>query len=97
MTLQELQCEIKGLGQDSLPQVLEQKVTRNCSQILAEDLKAKIERQTYVGTQLETVLELLLELASCQEVLGGVIQHEVNRVGWANIRHIFNIRVMKIL
>lgn len=76
--IQALQCQIKGLIHESLPKSIEQKIARHSSKILAEDLQCKVDRQRYVASQLNIVLDLLLELTSCQEALGVALEQEEN-------------------
>lgn len=64
------QSQAKTLVKESIKPAVEQKIAGKCRQILAEDLKIKIERQKYVSEQLKLILELLLELSSCQEIMG---------------------------
>ena len=71
--IQVLQGELKSLSKDILPQVIDERVADKCSKILSRDLKGKTERQNYVIEQLELILNLLLELTSYHEVLGGWI------------------------
>ena len=74
--VQKLQIELKSHAHDILPQVIEEQVAKKCSKILSEDLSGKIERQKFVICHLDQILELLLELTTCQEILGSFIQHE---------------------
>ena len=71
--IQVLQGELKSLSKDILPQVIEERVSDKCSKILSKDLKGKAERQNHILEQLELILNLLLELTSYHEVLGGWI------------------------
>ena len=64
------QSQSKSLVKECLKPAVEKKITGNCSKILSEDLKIKIERQKYMYSQLKTILDFLLELSSCQELLG---------------------------
>ena len=74
--LRNLQAKCKSVVKDSLKPVIEQKITKNCSKLLAEDLQIKIEKQKLVSSYLKTILDLLLDLASCQEVLGAALTRE---------------------
>ncbi len=73
-----LQRDITSMSKDVLPSALEKKVAALCSKILSVDLQAKIDRQKFVASQLEVMLDLLLELTSGQEVLGGAMQLEAD-------------------
>ncbi len=70
------QKDAKTLIKDVLPQVIEERVANQCNKILREDLKAKLDRQNYVIEQLETILDLLLQLTASQELLGCYMAHE---------------------
>ena len=74
--LKNLQAKCKTTVKDSLKPVIEQKITKNCSKFLAEDLQIKIEKQKLVSSHLKTILDLLLDLTSCQEVLGAALTRE---------------------
>ena len=74
--LRNLQAKCKSVVKDSLKPVIEQKITKNCSKLLAEDLQIKIEKQKLVSSHLKTILDLLLDLTSCQEVLGAALTRE---------------------
>jgi len=74
--IQNLQGELKSLSTDVLPRVIEERVAGQCRKILSKDLKGKTERQNYIIEQLQIILQLLLELTSCHEVLGGFMLHE---------------------
>ena len=78
--LRNLQAKCKSVVKDSLKPVIEQKITKNCSKLLAEDLQIKIEKQKLVSSHLKTILDLLLDLASYQEVLGAALTREVEAV-----------------
>ena len=67
--IQNMQGELKSIAKDVLPQVIEERVASKCSKLLSKDLKGKTERQKYVIGQLELILQLLLELTSCHEVV----------------------------
>ena len=67
--IQNMQGQLKSIAKDVLPQVIEERVASKCSKLLSKDLKGKTERQKYVIGQLELILQLLLELTSCHEVV----------------------------
>ncbi len=73
-----LQRDLAVMSKDILPTALDKKMAAMSTKILSVDLQSKIERQKFVATQLEIVLDLLLDLAAGQEVLGGAIQNEAD-------------------
>jgi len=78
--IQKLQGELTKTAKDVLPQVIEERVGSKCSKLLSKDLKGKTERQNYVITQLELILQLLVDLTSIHELLGGFMLHETKFV-----------------
>ena len=80
------QLELRSLIMN-LCQAADQNVARKCSEILADDLKAKTTRQKYILDQMNVVTDLLLNLASIQEALGSIISRELH--GFESLEKIF--------
>ena len=80
------QLELRSLIMN-LCQAADQNVVRKCSEILADDLKAKTTRQKYILDQMNVVTDLLLNLASIQEALGSIISRELH--GFESLEKIF--------
>lgn len=84
--IRNVQLELRPLILN-LCQAADQNVARKCTEILAEDLKAKTTRQKYILDQMNVVTDLLLSLASIQEALGAIISRQL--LGYESLEKIF--------
>lgn len=73
-----LQEELTNILKDKLPIYLEESTSKYCEAIFKADIEAKIKRQNLVISNMDTLIDVLLEQASYQEVLGLIIENEGN-------------------
>merc|ERR1712062_686056 len=73
-----LQEELTNILKDKLPIYLEESTSKYCEAIFKADIEAKIKRQDLVISNMDTLIDALLQQASYQEVLGLIIENEGN-------------------
>ena len=73
-----LQEELTNILKDKLPLYLEESTSKYCEAIFKADIEAKIKRQNLILSKMDTLIDVLLEQASYQEILGLLIENEGN-------------------
>ena len=73
-----LQEELANILKDKLPLHLEESTSNYCQEIFKADIEAKIKRQDLVLSEMDNAIDVLLEQAAYQEIIGLLIENEGN-------------------